>query len=505
MTKRNYAHSMAIVATGEGGKDLQERIKKGLTFQQQDWLASLFEVLFYDSEAESRVEEVRPKDETLTIISSAGDSGNAAGQSFAAALWLVDHAIPLFHAIQNSNKQTPNNHIEGPDEIARTIINALTDEIGLPRDKKVLLLAHLLIDLGNAVGNSACDKWEVPTREKINSFANKAAYSLSGTGFELYILPWAFRIENISKPLSIDERIHMLEQKLNPRKKGTSIGKLKIRGCNISELELNNWAYFLLLIDRWKAATPMAELATRMARYPRNLDTLGWAYYYEGNIDQSLELLSEALDGHNRIADHEAWAEVAYHKLYVLIDSGNYLKAREMFNDMLDLAPKTHWTNRAIKLQTVIDKGELSIERRERSKKDFDYDVAISFAGEDRIYAEQLSKELSKYGVRVFYDDFEKAEIWGKNMFTYLTEIYENKAEYCIMLLSQYYNAKRWTKLEREAAQARVFSQDREYLLPIRLDDSRVPGILPTIGYLEWEKEGLDEIVRCILQKLKNT
>jgi len=339
--------------------------------------------------------------------------------------------------------------------------------------------------------------------EKLNTFAEKAAYTLSGSGFELYILPWAFQIENMSRSLSLDERINMLERKLNPTKKGVPIGKLEVRERVITELELNNWAYFLLLIDRWKAATPMAELATRMKRYPRNLDTLGWAHYYEGNIDHSLELLSEALEKHDRMSDLEAWAEVAFHKLYVLIDSGSYLIARKLFNDMMTLVPNTYWAKRAMKLIPFIEKEECNGTTKERCKKSFQYDVAISFAGEDRVVAEKLSNELIKNGVRVFYDDFEKAELWGKNLFSYLTDIYQSKAEYCIMLVSKHYNAKRWAKLEREAAQARVFAQDRDYLLPIRLDDSSVPGVLPTVGYLEWEKEGLDRIVSCFLQKFR--
>jgi hypothetical protein len=63
---------------------------------------------------------------------------------------------------------------------------------------------------------------------------------------------------------------------------------------------------------------------------------------------------------------------------------------------------------------------------------------------------------------------------------------------YCIILVSKNYVSKRWTNLEREAAQARAFSEDREYILPIRLDEVQVPGLLPTVGYLEWKKEGVN-------------
>ncbi len=40
-----------------------------------------------------------------------------------------------------------------------------------------------------------------------------------------------------------------------------------------------------------------------------------------------------------------------------------------------------------------------------------EYDVAVSFAGEDRQYAEDLAKRLKRGGYRVFYDEFEQAQL----------------------------------------------------------------------------------------------
>ena len=46
----------------------------------------------------------------------------------------------------------------------------------------------------------------------------------------------------------------------------------------------------------------------------------------------------------------------------------------------------------------------------------FRYDVAISFAGPDRALAEELARYLASRGVRVFYDRYEEAALWGKNL-----------------------------------------------------------------------------------------
>jgi len=95
----------------------------------------------------------------------------------------------------------------------------------------------------------------------------------------------------------------------------------------------------------------------------------------------------------------------------------------------------------------------------------FDYDVALSFAGEDREYVNQVAGVLNELGIRVFYDKYEQVDLWGKNLYVYLDTIYRNSAKYCEMFVSKYYKEKLWTNHERESAQARAFAQSEEYLL----------------------------------------
>jgi hypothetical protein len=130
------------------------------------------------------------------------------------------------------------------------------------------------------------------------------------------------------------------------------------------------------------------------------------------------------------------------------------------------------------------------------------YDVALSFAGEDRACAAALADALIKRGVNVFYDGHEKATLWGKNLYVYLSDLYQNQAHFCVMFLSKYYSEKLWTNHEREAAQTRSFKENSEYILPIRLDDTKIPGALPTVGYLDWKAKTLDSISDEILQKV---
>ena len=65
--------------------------------------------------------------------------------------------------------------------------------------------------------------------------------------------------------------------------------------------------------------------------------------------------------------------------------------------------------------------------------KHYEFDVAISYAGEDREYAEALAETLRQRMLKVFYDNYEKSTLWGKNLYTYLSDVYENKARYCVL------------------------------------------------------------------------
>ena len=66
------------------------------------------------------------------------------------------------------------------------------------------------------------------------------------------------------------------------------------------------------------------------------------------------------------------------------------------------------------------------------------YDIALSFAGENRAYVEEVAAGLKAAGVKVFYDAFEKANLWGKNLIDHLADIYSN-ARYVVLFISKEY------------------------------------------------------------------
>jgi len=133
---------------------------------------------------------------------------------------------------------------------------------------------------------------------------------------------------------------------------------------------------------------------------------------------------------------------------------------------------------------------------------DYKYDVALSFAGEDREYVEKVAIILRGNGVNVFYDKFEEAELWGKDLFTYLNDIYKNRARFTIMFISKAYKEKLWTTHERKSMQERAFRESQEYILPARFDDTEIPGLQETLGSIDLRYKSPSGLVDIVLEKL---
>lgn len=131
-----------------------------------------------------------------------------------------------------------------------------------------------------------------------------------------------------------------------------------------------------------------------------------------------------------------------------------------------------------------------------------EFDVALSFAGEDRAYVDQVAHLLRERGIKLFYDRFEEADLWGKDLYTHLSSVYMDKAKFTVMFISKAYGSKLWTNHERRAAQARAFQESQEYILPARFDDTDIPGVLPTIGYISIGDKTPAELVSLISKKL---
>jgi len=140
--------------------------------------------------------------------------------------------------------------------------------------------------------------------------------------------------------------------------------------------------------------------------------------------------------------------------------------------------------------------------KKKTRTKEPEFDVALSFAGTDRPYVENVATHLRKMGVKVFYDKYEKVTLWGRDLYAHLQDVYFDKARYVVMFVSKSYRDRLWTNHERKSAQARAFQENREYILPARFDGTRVPGLLDTTGYVDLRETQPKELATLIRTKL---
>ncbi len=131
-----------------------------------------------------------------------------------------------------------------------------------------------------------------------------------------------------------------------------------------------------------------------------------------------------------------------------------------------------------------------------------EYEVALSFAGEQRAYVQEVAAGLQAAGVRYFFDERSVADMWGEDLVGYLDRVYRRDSRFAVVFVSVAYAAKVWPRAELRSALARAVEEKGAYILPVRFDDTDLPGLLPTVGDLNARHLEAGDIVRALLQKL---
>lgn len=136
---------------------------------------------------------------------------------------------------------------------------------------------------------------------------------------------------------------------------------------------------------------------------------------------------------------------------------------------------------------------------------EYQYDVAFSFAGEQREYVKNVYDYLTAKGLKVFYDQDETVdtETWGENLVDYFNDIFRHKARFCVVFISQEYANKVWTNYERQVIQARGLV-DQGYILPARFDGTKLAGEIDTTKYVNLVHLAPEDFGNVILKKVQS-
>jgi len=158
----------------------------------------------------------------------------------------------------------------------------------------------------------------------------------------------------------------------------------------------------------------------------------------------------------------------------------------------------------AVRAAQEIERATVRPPSQSQPKKQYQFDVAISFAGTERNLAEEFAIRVRDAGFSVFYDSFYPEMLWGKNLVEFFDDIYRKQARYCVMFISPEYRDRMWTQHERRSAQARALEErGNEYILPIVAQPAELPGMQPMVGYLSLLEHPINEAAEITIRKLK--
>jgi len=130
------------------------------------------------------------------------------------------------------------------------------------------------------------------------------------------------------------------------------------------------------------------------------------------------------------------------------------------------------------------------------------YDIALSFAGEDREVARAIAHVATTNHVSVFLDEHHLWESWGKNLLEHLDEIYGGGAKYCVMLISEAYCQKSYTTYERRVALAHAMDLRHEYVLPVVLDNAWPEGLPKTTAFIDLREHSISTVAESVVRKV---
>lgn len=129
------------------------------------------------------------------------------------------------------------------------------------------------------------------------------------------------------------------------------------------------------------------------------------------------------------------------------------------------------------------------------------YDIALSYSHAQSSYVDGVAADLKAAGLRIFYDVDQQVELLGKFLPEALSQIYNEEAALVVLFVSADYATSNWTNVERRAALDRAVRERREYMLPLRFDGTRLPGLLDSVVYLDLQTMTTATCARILIAK----
>lgn len=230
-------------------------------------------------------------------------------------------------------------------------------------------------------------------------------------------------------------------------------------------------------------------------------------FAYERGCDKPARL------GHiTRITKRNHWVRVEY---AINTDSPE-IAPRDLAQVEWDLdignweMSRTHWALKDVDLHTVLSHAVIAgIPINDRTPSaditSAIFDVALSFPGETRKYAQAVADRLTLLlgRSRVFFDDYYKSQLARPNLDTLLQDIYRNRSRLVVVFLCESYASKDWCGIEFRAVRDIIKHREDNKIMYVRHDAGHVDGVFSTDGYIDANKHTPVEVADLILERVR--
>lgn len=137
----------------------------------------------------------------------------------------------------------------------------------------------------------------------------------------------------------------------------------------------------------------------------------------------------------------------------------------------------------------------------------YKYDLALSYASEQKDYVSSVYKLLKRKGLSVYFAPAYQEELTGIDMTEEFYSIFHDQCLFIAAFVSNEYLQKKRPMAEAAIGQMRSREEGRNCLIPVYWGDARLPDFDPDINFLSADKPAemvthyLAEAVRIYTQK----
>ena len=128
--------------------------------------------------------------------------------------------------------------------------------------------------------------------------------------------------------------------------------------------------------------------------------------------------------------------------------------------------------------------------------RDFSYDIALSYAGEDEAIVSSVYRYLRGSGASVFFAPECQAELVGEHQEEIFYQIFSQGARYAVLFVSRHYVAKPTPMKEAKICMA---NRQGSHLIPVYVDGTVLPGLNASINYFRSDEP--EKIAAMIIEK----